>query len=59
MIAKQHDASTTSCHHCQMNKLEITVIHSGKEFCTNGIRLRVQFLSFVFNPQHFINQTLH
>ena len=23
-IAKQHDVSTTSCHHCQMNNLEIT-----------------------------------
>ena len=21
-IVKQHDVSTTSCHHCQMNKLE-------------------------------------
>ena len=55
-----------------MNKLEITErhiciesekinwhesIHSGKEFGVNEIRLRVQFGSFVLNPQHFIGQT--
>ena len=28
-------------------------IHSGK----SGVRLRIQFRSFVFNPQHFIIQT--
>ena len=32
-------------------------IHSGKEFRANGVRLRVQFRSFVLNPQHFIDQT--
>ena len=26
-IIKQHDVSTTSCHHCQMNKLEVTERH--------------------------------
>ena len=56
-----------------MNKLEITERHiyrfrkgenklaskhSGKKFCANGIRLRIQFRSFVLNPQHFIDQTI-
>ena len=26
-IVKQHDVSTTSCHHCQINKLETTEGH--------------------------------
>ena len=31
-------------------------IRSGKEFRANRVRLRVQFRSFVLNPQHFVDQ---
>ena len=31
-------------------------IRSGKEFRANGVRLRVQFRSFVLNPQYFVDQ---
>ena len=27
LTIEKHDVSTTSCHHCQMNKLEITERH--------------------------------